>query len=715
MGLTNKSTGIKASETELIIKKLKDTDKIIALAGNPNVGKSTIFNNLTGLKQHTGNWPGKTVTNAQGYCTFEEQGYVFVDIPGTYSLMAHSAEEEVARNFICFGEPDAVIVVCDATCLERNLNLVLQTMEITNNVLVCVNLMDEAKKKNITIDIDEISKELGVPVVGISARNKKDMNKLLKALSSLFDEDKKESEPLKVKYIKEIETAINIVSPTIENYVSDKINARWLSLKLLDYDNTLIEELNKYLGEDILKNDNISNAIDKAIDYLSKNGITSEELKNKIVSCLVLTAEGICSDMVHFNKDTYNQRDRKIDKILSSRWFGYPIMILMLLVVFWITITGANYPSQLLSDGLFWIEDKLVDFAEYINAPKFIYEMLIFGVYRVLAWVVAVMLPPMAIFFPLFTLLEDLGFLPRIAFNLDKHFKKCNACGKQALTMSMGFGCNAAGIIGCRIIDSPRERLIAIVTNNFVPCNGRFPTLITLISIFIISGVASQFTSLFSALILTVIILLGIFMTFVVSKILSHTLLKGIPSSFTLELPPYRKPQILKVLVRSIFDRTLFVLGRAVTVAAPAGLIIWLMANVNINGVNLLNHCSAFLDPFARLMGLDGVILLAFILGFPANEIVFPIIIMAYMATGKIIELDNLSQLKELLVDNGWTWVTAVSMILFSLMHWPCSTTCLTIKKETQSLKWTLASFLIPTISGIIICMIFANVARIFI
>lgn len=436
MGLTNKSTGIKTLENSLVIKKRKDTDRVIALAGNPNVGKSTIFNNLTGLNQHTGNWPGKTVTNAQGYCSFNNQGYVFVDIPGTYSLMAHSAEEEVGRNYICFGEPDAVIVVCDATCLERNLNLVLQTMEITKKVLVCINLMDEAKKKNITIDIDEISKELGVPVVGISARKKKDMDRLMNTLETLFAEENK-SETLTIKYISQIETAINKVKPAIENYVTDKINSRWLSLKLLDYDQTLINEVNTYLGSDILSDNTVSNAVDSAIDYLNRNKIGSEELKSKIVSCLVLTAEGICNDTVKFNKDTYNSRDRKIDKLLASRIIGYPIMILALLVIFWITITGANYPSQLLSDGLFWIEDKLVDFAKYIHVPKFIYEMLIFGVYRVLAWVVSVMLPPMAIFFPLFTLLEDSGFLPRIAFNLDKQFKKCNACGKQALTMWM--------------------------------------------------------------------------------------------------------------------------------------------------------------------------------------------------------------------------------------------------------------------------------------
>ena len=270
-------------------------------------------------------------------------------------------------------------------------------------------------------------------------------------------------------------------------------------------------------------------------------------------------------------------------------------------------------------------------FFHWMNAPEWLHGVLVLGVYRVLAWVVSVMLPPMAIFFPLFTLLEDLGYLPRVAFNLDHQFKKCGSCGKQALTMCMGFGCNAAGVTGARIIDSPRERLIAILTNNFVPCNGRFPTIIAIISMFFIGAVTLPFQSALSALMLTGVIVLGVFMTFAVSRLLSGTLLKGVPSSFALELPPYRRPQIGKVIVRSIFDRTLFVLGRAIAVAAPAGLIIWVMANVSVGGASLLSHCAGFLDPFARLLGMDGIILMAFILGFPANEIVVPIMIMAYI------------------------------------------------------------------------------------
>ncbi len=714
MGLTNESTGIKAIDSGLVIKKLTPDDKVIAVAGNPNVGKSTIFNSLTGLNQHTGNWPGKTVTIAQGYCHYGNSTYILVDIPGTYSLMANSLEEEVARNFICFGDPDAVIVVCDATCLERNFNLVLQTLEITDKVVVCVNLMDEARKKNIRIDLDAISQKLHVPVVGTTARNKKSLVKLVQSVSQLLCQPE-ENSPFQIKYSKPIEDAIAQLEPFIKQKIKKKINTRWLSLKLLDFDETLITALNQYLGYELMSDEEIQKQLYLAKKILSDSGITSDTLRDEIVASLVLTAEDICSDTVHFDKVNYNARDRKIDSILTNKWTGFPIMIAMLMGVLWLTITGANYPSQLISDGLFWIQDRLTDVFQYMGAPDWLHGMLVLGMYRVLAWVVSVMLPPMAIFFPLFTLLEDLGYLPRVAFNLDKYFKKCCACGKQALTMCMGFGCNAAGIIGCRIIDSPRERLIAIITNNFVPCNGRFPTLIAIITMFFIGAAAGPFESVFSAVLLTGVIVLGIFMTFIVSKILSKTILKGIPSSFTLELPPYRKPQIGKVIVRSIFDRTLFVLGRAVVVAAPAGLIIWVMANISFGNMTLLAHCSGFLDPFAKMLGMDGVILLAFILGLPANEIVVPIIIMAYMASGSIMELDSLWDLKQLLVHNGWTWITATSTMLFSLMHWPCSTTCLTIRKETQSWKWTAVSFAVPTIMGIIICFVFSNIARLFI
>ena len=714
MGLTKSSVGIRAIDTGPAIQKLSPDDKVIALAGNPNVGKSTVFNALTGLNQHTGNWPGKTVTNAQGRCTAGGRSYVMVDIPGAYSLMAHSAEEEVARNFICFGEPDAVVVVCDATCLERNLNLVLQTLEISRRVVVCVNLMDEAERKGIKLDLELLSGRLGVPVVGTTARRKKSLRLLTDCLERVCSAPEP-GEPFSVRYPDAIEDAVALLEPLVEEKSAGRLNSRWLSLRLLDQDDSLIREINACLGEDFLRDEALQSALGEAMALLRERGVeNTDQLKDMTVAALIHSAEAICCGAVTCERSQYAETDRRLDKLLTGRLTGYPVMLALLALIFWLTISGANYPSQLLADGLFRVQDRLTELFEYLNAPDWLHGVLVLGAYRVLAWVVSVMLPPMAVFFPLFTLLEDAGYLPRVAYNLDRPFKRCRACGKQALTMCMGFGCNAAGVVGCRIIDSPRERLLAILTNNFVPCNGRFPTLIALLTMFFVGTAGGGLSPVLSALLLTAAIVLGVGITFAVTKLLSETLLRGVPSSFTLELPPYRKPQIGKVLVRSVFDRTLFVLGRAAAVAAPAGLVIWLMANITAGGVSILAHCAAFLDPFARLMGLDGVILLAFILGFPANEIVIPIIIMAYTAQGSILELDSLAQMKDLFVQNGWTWVTAVSVMLFSLNHWPCSTTLLTIKKETGSLKWTALAAAIPTGVGVALCILFNAVAGLF-
>ena len=468
MGLTNESVGMHAVDSGLMIKKQTPEDRVIAIAGNPNVGKSTLFNNLTGMNQHTGNWPGKTVSNAQGYCATKKRSYVLVDIPGTYSLMAHSAEEEVARNFICFGHPDAVAVVCDATCLERNLNLVLQTLEITDRVVVCVNLMDEAERKHIKIDLKGLSDRLGVPVVGITARKKTTLTLFLKELDEIT-ETERSLQPYRVTYAEEIERAVSVIEPVLRKKLANGPDPRWVSLRLLDFDESLLRELNEALGEDLLLDGEVSAAMERAKALLGT--VPPEDL---IVSGLVAAAEEICKETVRYDKSTYHAADRRIDRVLTGKRFGYPVMILLLAFILWLTIAGANYPSQLLSDGLFWIQDRLTDFFRYVGAPEWLHGALVLGVYRVLAWVISVMLPPMAIFFPLFTLLEDAGYLPRVAYNLDKPFQRCRACGKQALTMCMGFGCNAAGVVGCRIIDSPRERLIAILTNNFVPCNGRF-------------------------------------------------------------------------------------------------------------------------------------------------------------------------------------------------------------------------------------------------
>ncbi len=764
MGLTSQSTGAGVLESKFQVTRTSPKEKVIALGGNPNVGKSTVFNQLTGLNQHTGNWPGKTVSNAQGRYKYRDTEYILVDIPGTYSLMSNSEEEEIARDFICFGNPDTTVIVADATCLERNLNLVLQTLEITSKVIVCVNLLDEAKRKKIHINLKELSALLGVPVVGTSARSGHGLEGLMEAIHQAIEKSFVSS-PIKTIYEASIEEAIGILEPAVEELLNGNTldttlnstpgdtlngtsgdtlngtlndtlnstledtlnstlgdtlngtsngvpNSRWVTLKLLDGDETLLRALKQYLDFDLLSNENVSAQYQKAKGKLQEAGINQDIFRDKVVTRLVRTAEEISSKTVTCDNATYNLTDRKIDRILTSKSFGIPIMIGLLGIIFWLTITGANYPSSKLADFLFWIEDRLTDFCTWANAPAWVHGLFVKGMYRTLAWVVSVMLPPMAIFFPLFTLLEDLGYLPRVAFNLDNFFRKACAHGKQSLTMCMGFGCNAAGIIGCRIIDSPRERLIAIITNNFVPCNGRFPTLIAIITMFFAGVIAGPLQGVFSAFLLTGVIVLGVVMTLLISKLLSRTILKGLPSSFTLELPPYRKPQIGRVIVRSVMDRTLFVLGRAVIIAAPAGLVIWLMANIHAGDLSLLSHCAGFLDPFARLMGLDGYILMAFILGFPANEIVIPIIIMSYMSSGSMMELDSLDQLRELLVSNGWTWLTAVCTMLFSLMHWPCGTACMTIRKESGSLKWTAVSFLIPTITGFILCFFIASAAR---
>lgn len=706
MGLTKNSTGMKLLSSDKEKINIKE-DYVVALAGNPNVGKSTVFNELTGLNQHTGNWPGKTVENAEGYYEFNGSIVKVVDLPGTYSLLSNSEEEEIARDYICFSKPDVVVVVADATSLERNLNLFIQISEITYKVLLCVNLIDEAKKKNIEIDFNLLEDELNSIVVPASARSGIGIDDLKKAILKELKSNKEKKHAITYSsYIEEsVKKIENIINKAIE---VDKRKNRWLSIRILEGNKNILDSLySKY---------DIKEKYIKAIDDIKagiKNIEANKSIEDQIVESIIKKAENISNRVVNSNEE-YNKTQRKIDKILVSKKTGIPIMILTLLIILWITITLANYPSDLLARLFGMGEDFLRDVFGKVNLPSWVGGLIIDGVYTTLAWVISVMLPPMAIFFPMFTLLEDSGYLPRIAFNLDKCFKKCCSCGKQALTMCMGLGCNAAGVVGCRIINSPRERIIAILTNVFMPCNGRFPMLISIASIFIGGLAVGIKGSFISAITVTITIIFGVFVTFIISRILSKTILKGVPSNFILELPPYRKPQIGKVIVRSVLDRTLYVLSKSAVIAIPAGMVIWLFSNITVGDGTLLSVCANFLDPFANLIGLDGYILMAFILGLPANEIVMPIIIMSYLRATTMLELSNLAELKELLVANGWTILTAINVMILCLMHFPCGTTLWTIKKETKSIKWTVLAFLIPTIVGISICFVTTQLWRLF-
>ncbi len=726
MGLTTSSTGLGLSSAKKQKTQASPDQKRVAIAGNPNVGKSSLFNKLTGLNQHTGNWTGKTISNAWGFVQSGRYPYLFVDIPGTYSLFCFSPEEKIARDFLCFEDIDACIVVCDATCLERGLILLLQVMEIVPNVLLCVNLMDEAAKKHIRVDLALLEKRLGIPVVGTSAHSRGCRQTLLDALDDMFDRCREASRCGQGEGCPRCR--LDRASCCRQEDVCSQCGLDCGSCcgqedacSRCGLDRASCcgqEDACPSYGLDRVSCCRQEDACPSCgLDRVSCHSQAKEEEVEAVlqaegeddaVIALGRRAACLCQGVVSY-EEPGTSLDRRIDAILTGKCLGYPLMIALLLLVFWITMVGANYPSQLLSSLFSHMEAALSLLAASLGIADPLKSLLLEGVFRTVSWVVSVMLPPMAIFFPLFTLLEDVGYLPRVAYNLDHPFRKCGSCGKQALTMAMGFGCNAAGVIGCRIIDSPRERLIAILTNSFVPCNGRFPTLTVMISLFLLGGASGGFLS---ACLLTGLILLGVLMTFLSSKLLSATVLKGVPSSFTLELPPYRKPQIGRVLLRSVLDRTLFLLSRAIVSAIPAGIVIWLLANCDPGGISLLTRCCRFLDPFGRLLGLDGTVLMAFLLGLPANEIVLPILLMAYSSQGSLSSLLGPDAMRALLAANGWTWSNALSLCLFSLMHCPCATTLFAIHKETGSLKWTLLAILLPFAAGCACCILLTALVR---
>ncbi|MCO7724469.1 ferrous iron transport protein B [Myroides odoratimimus] len=708
------------------LKKLGESsgkfDYTIALAGNPNTGKSTIFNALTGLKQHTGNWPGKTVTRAEGNFQFKDSKYKIIDLPGTYSLMSTSEDEEVARDFILFGRPDVTVVVVDAGRLERHLSLVVQIQEITNKVVVCLNLMDEAQRHGVEIDVRGLSRDLGVPVIPTSARRKEGITDLLVAIDQVATG----------KYVPEHKTISGISGESREavQQVASKLLAidadlpspSWLAMRLIQQDTTIQSALVNQTLSTKVNNENIKEVITLAAHYHEKLGLDySDNVAGAIFTQVSKTVKStVKSDM--------NQRafrvDRMIDNVVTSKRFGFPIMLLMLGGILWLTIIGSNYPSSALSTLL--LEELypiLKSGAESLHFPWWLSGFLVDGVYLATAWVIAVMLPPMAIFFPLFTLLEDFGYLPRVAFNLDRLFKGAGAHGKQALTMSMGFGCNAAGVVSTRIINSPREKLIAIITNNFSLCNGRWPTQILMASIFIGALVPSYLSNTISTLAVVGIVVLGIGFTFFTSWMLSKTMLKGQASFFTLELPPYRPPRVLQTIYTSLIDRTLIVLWRAIVFAAPAGAVIWLICNIDIGDKSIALWTIQGLDPVGVFLGLNGVILLAYIVAIPANEIVIPTVLMLTAmvlgdasigeGAGVMFEVSD-GEIATILHMAGWTTLTGVSLMLFSLLHNPCSTTIYTIYKETNSVKWTTVASLLPVLFGVIVCFVVAQLWYLF-
>jgi len=726
-----------ANRTQNLVQlgvSLGSWEYLVALAGNPNTGKSTVFNALTGLRQHTGNWPGKTVTRAEGVFSLRDKKVKVVDLPGTYSLQAGSTDEEVARDFILFGEPDVTLVVVDATRLERNLNLVLQVLEITDRVVVCLNLMDEARRHGIAVDAVRLEKELGVPVIPTAARRGEGLPELLEAMDKVASGVTRTT-PFRIRNLPpSIEAAVGDLVPAVEAAFPGLPNSRWVALRLLNADERIetalrTGEIGIFAGESDERPWMPGEGPEPTLDAEAVISRATNlrwrlpaDFHDRLVESMYAAAQAIAArSQLRGARKAKFDIDRTLDRLLTSRVVGFPIMGLILAGVFWVTIAGANVPSALIASVLIEkVNPLLHQFGTWAGMPWWLSGFLFDGVYLATAWVVSVMLPPMAIFFPLFTLLEDFGYLPRVAFNLDRMFQKVGAHGKQALTMCMGFGCNAAGVVATRVIDSPRERLVAIITNNFSLCNGRWPTQILIATIFLGTLAPPGLASLTAAGAVVGIAVLGIVFMFATSWLLTRTVLKGEATSFSLELPPYRPPRILQTLYTSLVDRTLIVLWRAVVFAAPAGAVIWLISNIHPGGLSLAERFIGWLSPFGLLVGLNGVILLAYVVAIPANEIVIPTVLMlTVLATkvagvgggaGVMFELDSADQVGQLLRAAGWTTLTGLNLMLFSLLHNPCSTTIYTIYKETRSAKWTTVATLLPVVLGFVVTFLVTQV-----